>query len=86
MKAPKTIAIAAKSDAPAVIPIRSGVANGFLNIPCKHVPETAKALPIRIAITIRDKRKSKNTYLSVSDTEEVPEKKLEIISEKELPN
>lgn len=86
MNAPNTIAIAAKSEAPAVIPIKSGVASGFLNIPCKQVPETAKALPMRIAITIRESLMSKKTYWSVCETEGFSPKKLEMISEKELLN
>ena len=58
---------AAKSEAPAVIPNKSGVASGLRNIPCKQVPDTDRALPIRIAMTIRGSLRSISTKRSLSE-------------------
>lgn len=59
---PKTMAIAASNVAPEVRPIASPVAKGFLNNPCRLVPETASMLPIKIAMTILDALTSQITY------------------------
>ena len=41
---PITIEMAAPSAAPAETPIKPGSANGFLKSPCKHAPDTDKAV------------------------------------------
>ncbi len=58
---PKTMVNAANNTAPEVIPIKSGDANGFLNKPCKLVPQIDNAAPVKIAIKIRGIRNSIKT-------------------------
>ncbi len=67
---PKTMVMAAINVAPEVRPIKSPVARGFLNNPCKLVPETESMLPIKIAITILEALTSQTMYLSLTETPE----------------